>query len=554
MIKRRPGCVRWIIWIVILGGLLFVFRYEIEFLRATALYFIQGVSGEDFPGLPKAVYILIFLGLNALAMINFALLMIHWTASAVHPIQNIQEAYQLFGRVARSLISKPSPILTIREAMPVYKVGNWERSDLAEVDLDSALVLEGRRIYPASEQQARENGAGEAETAGPIMARIGKPGLVFIHPGERIREIVSLRKQLRMERDVLAQTSDGIEVRTNVFCNFALGQPPDVIQVAYCGSLTPESLSVLVIDPQTHMIKNILDVLDAQEKKEVHQFAKDFIDCLDPDDTLVLADQTVECPPFTIDERRIEAAVYSKALNVNDGQPYVTWTDLPIMVAVEEFRNMISPHSYDSLFLPEEQSRFPLINDIKPAFARKLKSLGVLSYQFVFRKGNKSPEINQRVDHRQFRIAPPREFQSSKVLRDRGIKVIYAGFSELSPTDQGVKLQRFYNWQVRWQQEADSSRLDLDREVMLTLDKARARRQKEMIDSLSNLMKSSSYTEEALILKMLQALEEAATDPKTRQMLPKETIELLGKLRTWMLPERPSTSNLMEGQFKQAEE
>jgi hypothetical protein len=53
---------------------------------------------------------------------------------------------------------------------------------------------------------------------------------------------------------------------------------------------------------------------------------------------------------------------------------------------------------------------------------------------------------------------------------------------------------------------------------------------------------------------MLQALEEAATDPKTRQMLPKETIELLGKLRTWMLPERPSTSNLMEGQFKQAEE
>jgi len=89
---------------------------------------------------------------------------------------------------------------------------------------------------------------------------------------------------------------------------------------------------------------------------------------------------------------------------------------------------------------------------------------------------------------------------------------------------------------------------------MLTLDKARARRQKEMIDSLSSLMKSSSYTEEALILKMLQALEEAATDPKTRQMLPKETIELLGKLRTWMLPERPSTSSLMEGQFKQAEE
>ena len=49
---------------------------------------------------------------------------------------------------------------------------------------------------------------------------------------------------------------------------------------------------------------------------------------------------------------------------------------------------------------------------------------------------------------------------------------------------------------------------------------------------------------EAMALRVFQALESAAADPTTRALLPDETIELLLDLRRWFLPPGDSGSDI----------
>ena len=62
-----------------------------------------------------------------------------------------------------------------------------------------------------------------------------------------------------------------------------------------------------------------------------------------------------------------------------------------------------------------------------------------------------------------------------------------------------------------------------------------------MTNYFSNIFKSDPYDNEAMALRVFQALESAAADPTTRALLPDETIELLLDLRRWFLP--PGDSN-----------
>ena len=149
----------------------------------------------------------------------------------------------------------------------------------------------------------------------------------------------------------------------------------------------------------------------------------------------------------------------------------------------------------------------------------------------------------QKVDPRQYRISQVQDLTGSKILRDRGIKILYASFARLSPTDETIKQQRLENWRARWQREADLIRADHDLEVIRMRNRARADRQKEMITNLSEILQNSSYSEEALTLRVFQALEDIATDPYTQQLLPRDTINMLNSLRLWLLPDdqiRPS--------------
>jgi hypothetical protein len=550
-LKNRPGCGRLIFFLLLGAGLLFVFRNELDFLRNLALTLSRGKSVEGFPPLDDALHISLFVGLNVAVMFCFSALVLYWMAGTVHPAQSNPEIYQLLGRLARFISGQRSPLVTIREG---ELRGEIEKSSgVVLVDQNSAVVIEKQRDRHRDKKTIPEQQSAASNWFLP-MARICGPGLVFLHRGEKLRGVVSLRKQFRMLQNTLGQTSDGIEVRTIVFTIFTLGQPPNVVQVTYLGDPLAENLRVVQIDGKTHKVKAIRDELDDQDKEEIHRFAQDFIYYVEPNSPLALGDKVPDFPPYLVDGQRILSAVYSKARNVSDNQPDSSWSDLPVMVAAETFRNMISRYTYDSLYLPEDPAKFPLNNEIKPAFVRRVRYLGVISFQFIQRVDGELLEVDQRVEHRQFRISAVQDLRGSKILRDRGIKIIHTGFSELVPTDPQVRQQRLEFWRARWQQQADFIRADLDLEVMRLRNRARAEKQHEMRDQLSQILQSSNYSEEVLTLRIFQVLEDAASDPNTRQFLPKDTINFLSSLRLWLLPDENVHPALLQDRLSQEEE
>ena len=117
-----------------------------------------------------------------------------------------------------------------------------------------------------------------------------------------------------------------------------------------------------------------------------------------------------------------------------------------------------------------------------------------------------------------------------------------------------MKQQRLEYWRARWQQQADLIRADLDLEVMRLRNRARAEKQREMSDTLSEILQSSNFSEEALTLRIFQVLEDAASDPNTRQFLPKDTINFLRSLRLWLLPDENVRPAMLQDRLSQEEE
>ena len=357
VLKNKSGCLRVIVWLVIGGGLLFIFRNELLFLRSLVLTLMYGQPVSGFPPLADALRTALFIALNAVLAFGFALGCFYWIAGAVHPVQSNQDIYRLLGRLSNFFFGIRDPLLIVREGEKQTDVELKGRG-LALVDLNSAVVVEKQRDHTRF-RSAETREQSSTNSVLPSMARVCGPGLVFLRRGERLRGIVSLRKQFRVLQNTLGQTSDGIEVRTNVFTIFTLGQPANVIQVAYEGEPAWENLRVVQIDPRTHKIKAIRDELDEQDKEEIHRYAQGFIYYVEPNSPLALSEKVRESPPFLLDQQRILSAVYSRARNVSDGQPDSSWSDLPVMVAAETFRNMISRVSYDSLYFPDDPAKFP---------------------------------------------------------------------------------------------------------------------------------------------------------------------------------------------------
>jgi len=310
-----------------------------------------------------------------------------------------------------------------------------------------------------------------------------------------------------------------------------------VLKVAYCGGREAQNLRVLQIDDDSQTIKSISDELDEQDKQEIHRYATGYLAGGEPSVALERTETGDDTPPYPIDEERVFAAAHSRARDVADEEKLDTWADVPARVATEEFRNMISQIKYDDIFLPDDPVNFPLYSTIKPAFARAVKSLGVMSYQLVQRRDGVDPTKGDRIEARLHRVSPAQKLRGSRVLRDRGIKVIHAGFSELRTTDPAIVQQRLDNWRARWQQKVELIKADSDLEIMRMRNKARAERQREMIATLSQIVSNTDYSEEALTLRIFQALESLASDPNTRKLLPKDTINVLRSLRLWLLPD-----------------
>jgi hypothetical protein len=531
----------------------YLFRYEIVLLWRLLLAVPKLFLDQPVTNLPPAedlLFQVLFIVFNLAGAWLFSMLIVYLIGGAVLPVRSASEQWQAMQRFSRFVTGRRAPLLSVREGQLVKQPPGKQKvsGGAVIVDLNSAIVLERQTSAPLAIPAPVRGTRPSSPPPAPPVARVGTPGLTFIRRNEKLRGVVSLRKQARANPGVLGYTSDGIEIKTNVVAVFALGQPAATIKVAYLGDPLAANLYVISLDAETKKIRSFSDELDEIDKREIHRFAQQYLAYRQPNEPLETQDKDLAQPPFHIDQQRIFAAVYSQARHATESK-LDDWTSLPALVATEIFRNMISQVSYDSLYLPDDPSRFPLQTDFKPAFARKVRYQGVMSYQFVHRLDGQPPAEGQRLDNRQFRLAPVQPLRASKVLRDRGIKVLHAGISELMPTDAKIRQQRLDNWRARWQKEADLIKADLDLEAVRIKNHARAEKQREMINNLSLIINTSAYPEEALTLRIFQALEDIAAEPTTRQLLPVDTIQVLKSLRLWLSPGEQGRPALLDGQL-----
>jgi hypothetical protein len=357
-------------------------------------------------------------------------------------------------------------------------------------------------------------------------------GVVFTRPRERIRGVVDLRKQFRMQPEVRAYTREGIELSTRVYTLFTIGEKPDVLQVTYVGDPREENLHVVVVERLLDgrlRVKDLLDEVEEEDRREIHRYARvaGRLGVLGPYQPI---SPNSQIPEF--DAERVFSAVFSAARNAQD--EVVPWCDLPTQVAVEQFQEILSRENYDTLYQKGSPSRLPL-QEVQSKLRVRMRDMGILSFRLLIHK-SQDLEIDRVYNPADLLVSPVRALTGSKVLRDRGIKVIASSFGDLVPVAEGVYKQRLDNWRATWERDIDLVHASRDLEAMRVRSRSQAQAQRDLFNAFSQIFQSTENSEEVLTIRVFQALESLAGDPKTRQFLPPETVDIIRNLHGWLLP------------------
>jgi hypothetical protein len=468
------------------------------------------------------------------------------------PIQCIQEAYRASWHLLLHIIHRHGPAIFVKDGKENSTSEDVKREGpgVVVVDFNSAVVLEERNLPPGLSRVFRIIWLKIRELLKWIDAkespRVRGPGIVFTRPRERIRGVVDLRKQFRMEFKVPCYTREGIELQSNVLAMFTIGQDPDILHVTYIGEPRPENLRVVTLDkrPDGHQrVTNFADELDEEDRREIHEFAqRTFRPGGLPPEELPAYQHFSPLPQTNrqvFNRDRVFSAVFAQARNSE--QEELSWMDLPTRVAASMYREQLLQINYDELYdVREEREQFPL-----PGYKGKLRlamrNNGILAFRLIFHH-NYFRDHTLLIRGRIYRednllVSQACQLKASKVLRDRGIKVVFSGFGDPAPVNPRIYDQRLDSWRASWAQETEINLAGHDLEAARLQSRAHADAQQDLWRSLSIILNQQQLGEEALALRIFQALDQAATDPKTQALLPGNTIDLMRQLNTLLLPD-----------------
>jgi hypothetical protein len=520
-----------VFWPRLIGGIVLLvfgvaFRSEILIFLQLVLAVIKSIFAGAVTPLPRETpSVVLVLLANLIIFVLVYFIALDWVSLFVLPSHNSHEKQKVFERLVEYVFGFHGPAvfvkngeLVIRKEEELENEGVKARfPSLAFIDLASAIVLEGESIPPMLNVTKEP----VTKKKQPALVRAKGPGIALLDSGERIRGCVDLRKQIRAIKDVHGFTSDGIELSTNVSVVFTLGQPPDVMTVF---DTRGHGLRVMDINRETRKI-SISDKIDEGDAAEVRRN----IQKQKPSSTAIRAYNALSSnrPPYIFEEEHIISAVLSQPRNTRDGK-LEKWTELPAQVAVSILLDELSHVTYDQLYsLDSPEPDCYIYSKFKPGFIRKIAEMGVLSYQFVQRKDGRMPQEGDVFNPNEYMFWDVMELHNPRPLRDRGIKVLGAGFSDFRPIDNTIPEQRFDNWRARWQKKAELTSADYDLEVMRKMNHARAQAQREIIYNLSQIFKLPGYTQDAMAIRVFQALESAAANPATNRLLPRDTVDML---------------------------
>jgi hypothetical protein len=479
---------------------------------------------------PLSILIIIYNFLIGFLAVFFIWLLL-LSHQALLPVSNLNEIRRTGWNLILFILRKHGPAIFVKDGAEISTSEDLKREGpgVVVVDFNSAVVLETRiSALGLSRPTSRlliDIGRLLGLSDPPVSPRACGPGIVFTNPRERVRGAVDLRKQFRLLRDVHCYTREGIELYANVHATFTIGQIPDVLEVTYEGDRRLENLRVVSFEhiPGGHLrVTGISSTeLDQPDSVEVHHYAQ-------------VTQRTNEWFEYTtvprpgllpvFDPNRVFAAVFAQARN--EKQEVLAWTDLPTRVASGIFREIISQVKYDELYDIRGNGYFPL-PQYKRRLSLEMRNNGILSYRMIFHRDGAPLEKGRIYRESDLIVSVIRPMTNSKMLRDRGIRVLFSGFGDLSPVSEAVLKQRLDAWRASWDHDLEIRRAEGELTAMRNRSRAHAQAMRDLTFSLSQILSNQEHAEEAMVLRIMQAIEQAAADPKTRQLLPANTIDLI---------------------------
>jgi hypothetical protein len=370
-------------------------------------------------------------------------------------------------------------------------------------------------------------------------------GVIDLRTHFRISGRQPHRLSKRLKTSVFAYTRDGIEVKTNIWVLPTLGNEPVPyfpLNVTYVGERHPENLRVVKFKNVSaraglYRVQSVTDDLEQSDRLEIHEHWRtisnsDWVSYID-------APRSPLTPLFN--PERVFAAVYARARHhrgLDATDEVVPWFDLPVHVAIDLFREIISHYNYDEINTCDAEGNM-VINQIRGKLATAMRNSGLLSYRPVFHRAGVCLEEGKMYLACALQTVLPAAailLRTSKVLRDRGIRIIASGFGDLV-VDERIYKQRLDHWRASWDRDTEVVEAKLERESLHVRTRARTQAQRELVQCLAQIYRSDGSSKEILALRVLQALEMAASDPQTRQLLPEDTFSMLRSIHDWLLPQ-----------------
>jgi hypothetical protein len=258
---------------------------------------------------------------------------------------------------------------------------------------------------------------------------------------------------------------------------------------------------------------------------------------------------------------RVQMSFMNQPRRPIDGER-IDWRDLPMNIAVEEFRNTIVRYPFDDLFVPaqsfvvneplvgsattdtnltgstrisgleefEAQNLHPL-GVIRREYGRRVRNSGFLAYIFVARKDRKKIEVGNRISDLEMVTYPPVLLQYPRPLRRSVVTVASVEFGEIVPTSEEVRKQTIQNLVARWNSEAFRTEVGYEEQASLIRSRAKAQVQQDTVYALRDILRNSDKAKTALILRIFQALEAATASSDNKEMV--SMVKMLGDLRDW---------------------
>ena len=473
------------------------------------------------------------------------------SAQALLPTQSIYDVWNTFFHLLLHLFRQHGLAIFVKDGKVLATAEDWKLIGLGVIvmDFNSAVVLE-EQVPPPSLFAPFYNLLELFLRLLWLYPRRQSPracraGISFTRKRERIRGVVDLRKQSRARLEVCGYTRDGIEMKALVFTIFTLGQEADVLPVCYQDQRKSENLRVMRWKRRPDgkiLISGMSDELDADDRAEIQQFAqkadgsKDMMVYANLPEPLKrdwMNETPLKLTPI-FNEQRVFNAIFTQA---RASQSLLSWDEMPLNVSVNVFRSILLKHNFDEIFHPDNAPKFPL-KAIKNELRTRVRNNGILSYQLILHRSGK--QLTAGIyDPSELIISGVRPLTSPKPLRDRGIKMMVAGFNDLLPVSEQVYKQRLENWRIKWASKAEENAAVHELEASRVLTQARKQGMEAMAIQLKRIIEAE-HSDEAMALAILQALEGATNDPKTRQLLPGDTISLLRLINDWLVTDRSS--------------